>query len=133
MARITDSGHARRLRKMASPAAKSLTDRALYAAGDLVKTEMQILIVTGSITGKGHVASKPGDPPNADTRDLDSNIFVVPVRSGRVDVEATSDHAVPLQFGTSKMEARPFADVALRKRKDEAIDLIKWAVAKSAE
>lgn len=133
MAKVTDSGHARRLRRMASPAATSLTDQALYVAGDLIKTEMQILIVSGSVSGAGHVASSPGDPPNADTRDLDSKMQVVRKGKGRVDVEAYSAHAVPLQFGTSKMEARPFADVAARKRKAEGIELVRRAVARSTK
>ena len=124
MAKITDSGFARRMRKMTSPAATSLTDQALYAAGDLVKVEMQNLIVRGSISGAGHVVSNPGDPPNADSRDLDTKMQVVRRGKGRVDAEAYSDHAVPLQFGTSKMEARPFADVAARNKKAEAVDLI---------
>ena len=131
MAKVTDGGFAKRMRRMASPAAASLTDQALYAAGDLIKTEMQILIVQGSISGAGHVVSNPGDPPNADSRDLDSKMQVVRKGRGRVDAEAYSDHAVPLQFGTSRMEARPFADVAARNKKDEAVDLIKRAVAKS--
>ena len=120
------------MRKMASPASAALTERALYAAGDLIKTEMQILIVRGSISGAGHVASKPGEPPNADSRDLDTKMQVVWRSGRRVDVEAYSDHAVPLQFGTSKMEARPFADVAARNKKAEAVDLIARAVTASA-
>lgn len=102
----------------------------LYAAGDLVAVEEARLITEGAVSGKGHVASAPGQPPNADTHDLDRSIETVQVEPLRVEVQTNSRHAVPLQFGTSKMAARPFADVALRRKRKEVMDMITAGVAK---
>ena len=132
MAKITGDGAVReRFTRMA--ASRSLTDRALYAAGQMIEIEAEISITRGSISGAGHVPSKPGEPPNADTRLLDTSIDTVVVGPNRVDVVSSAPYSAALEFGTSKMEARPFMGPAMRAKKAEAVDLIKRAVAKSAK
>lgn len=118
---------------MRSPAARSLVDRALYAAGQVIEVESEISITAGSVSGKGHVPSAPGQPPNADTRLLDTNINTVVVGPGRVNVEATAPYAGYLEFGTSRMEARPFMRPAAEKKRPEATELIRRALAKSVQ
>jgi len=102
----------------------------LYAAGDFVAVEEARLITTGGAFGKAHVVSLPGQPPNADTHDLDRSIETVQVEQLRVEVQTNSRHAVALQFGTSKMAARPFADVALQNKRREVSDMIVAGVSK---
>ena len=132
MAKITGDGAVReRFTRMA--ASRSLTDRALYAAGQMIEIEAEISITAGSVSGKGHVPSKPGSPPSADTRLLDTSIDTVVVGPNRVDVVSSAPYSAALEFGTSKMEARPFMGPAMRAKKAEAVDLIKRAVAKSAK
>lgn len=123
--------HAGRLKRMA--ASRSLTQRALYAAGQMIEIEAEISITAGSVSGKGHVASLPGEAPNADTRLLDTNINTVVVGENRVNVEATAPYAGFLEFGTSRMEARPFMGPAANRKRAEAVDLIARAVARSVK
>ncbi len=122
--------HVARVRRLAGPEMVRQVGAALYAAGDIVAVEEARLITAGAVSGKAHVASAPGEPPNADTHQLDRSIETVLVGPLHVQVQTTAPHAVPQQFGTSKMAARPYADVALRNKKGEAIDLVQRAVSK---
>lgn len=114
-------------------ASRTLTDRALYAAGQAIEIYAEISITRGSVSGKGHVPSRPGQPPNADTRLLDTSIDTVIVGPNRVDVVSNAPYSAALEFGTSRMEARPFMGPAARAKTPEAIDLIKRAVAQSTK
>jgi HK97 gp10 family phage protein len=123
------TAHTNRLKRMA--ANRTLTDRALYAAGQLIEIEAEIGITAGSVSGKGHVASNPGEYPNADTRQLDTSIDTVVVGHNRVDVVSNAPYSAFLEFGTSRMEARPFMAPSVAKKHDEAVALIQRAVAQS--
>lgn len=103
---------------------------ALYRAGQEIELDAEQSITSGSVSGKGHVVSAPGQPPNADTRDLDSKIDTVLVSQNppTVRISAYSGHAVPLEFGTSKMEARPYLRPAVARNKDEVTRLVGQAV-----
>jgi HK97 gp10 family phage protein len=131
MAKITGADKVRqRFNRMATN--RTLTDRALYAAGQLIEIEAEISITRGSVSGKGHVPSKPGDPPNADTRLLDTSIDTVVVGANRVDVVSNAPYSAALEFGTSRMAERPFMGPAARAKQGEAVDLIARAVKASA-
>ena len=131
MAKIRGADKVRqRFTRMA--ASRTLTDRALYAAGQAIEIEAEISITRGSISGPGHVPSKPGSPPSADTRQLDTSIHTVVVGPNRVDVVSNAPYSAALEFGTSRMAERPFMGPAARAKTPEAVDLIKRAVAKSA-
>ena len=133
MVKITGAKeHEARLRAMAGPETARQFGAALYAAGDLVAVEEARLITEGSVSGKGHERSAPGEPPNADTHLLDRSIETVQVEQLRVEVQTTAPYAVALQFGTVKTAARPYADVALRNKKAAAVDLIVRAAKKIA-
>jgi HK97 gp10 family phage protein len=65
-----------------------------------------------------HTASRAGDPPNTDTGFLASNIHLVIDADGfGCDVESRADYSAALEFGTSKMAARPFMQPALEENK----------------
>ena len=131
MAKVTGADKVRqRFMRMAD--SRTLTDRALYAAGQMIEIEAEISITRGSISGKGHVPSRPGEPPNADTRLLDTSIETVVVGPNRVDVVSSAPYSAALEFGTSKMDARPFMGPAARVKQAEAVDLIARAVKASA-
>lgn len=55
-----------------------------------------------------HTASQPGYPPNVDTGILRNSIQAVPTGGFSAAVVARAPYAVHLEFGTSKMAARPF-------------------------
>lgn len=84
--------------------------RALYLAGQKIELIAEHSITDGSISGPGHIASLPGQPPNADTRYLDSNIETTIVAQNPPTVHVTSHafYSAFLEFGTSRMAARPF-------------------------
>jgi HK97 gp10 family phage protein len=83
--------------------------------------------------GKTHIASKPGEAPNIDTgillksiiADISPNIFtgIMGVRN-----REALKYALYLEFGTSKMAARPFLKPSFNKHKKEAKEKILNAI-----
>ena len=66
-----------------------------------------------------HTAASEGQAPNTDTGKLVASIAVEPNRSGVYALVGSNlDYAGFLEFGTSKMGARPWLEPALRKNKD---------------
>lgn len=117
--RVTgDRKHSEHLKRMASNVDRAVA-QALYAAGQEIELEAEHSITEGSISGKGHIPSAPGEPPNADTRLLDTSIetTLVSVSPPRVDVTSHAPYSAALEFGTSKMAERPFMRPALAKKR----------------
>lgn len=127
---IGAKAHAARLKKIQGPEMVRAVGAALFVAGDMIKVDAQISITAGSISGKGHIPSKPGEPPNNDTGDLVRGIENTQVAPLRVEVSANAPHAVPLEVGTSKMAARPYMGPAAQKNRAEATKLVRDAVAR---
>jgi len=121
---------AARLRKMAGPEMVRQVGAALKAGAGIIEVEAAISITNGATSGKGHVVSAPGQPPNADTHDLDRSITSALVEPLKAEVVASSRHAKPLEYGTSKMAARPFFKPAAEKHRQEVRDLIGRALNK---
>lgn len=131
MAKITGAKeHRARLNRLAGPEMVRQVGAALYAAGSLIETEAAHLITEGAVSGKGHVPSKPGEPPNADTHLLDRSIETNLVEPLRAEVSANAPYAVALEFGTSKVVARPFMAHASANKRKEVVSLIQRAVSK---
>lgn len=131
MVKITGAKeHRARLSRIAGPEMVRQVGAVLYAAGDLVAVEEARLITEGAVSGKGHVPSKPGEPPNADTHLLDRSIETVLVKPLEVEVQTNAPYAVDLQFGNSKIGARPYADVALQNKRKEVLSMIQRGVSK---
>lgn len=97
----------RRLRALAM-GAERYVGPALFAGGEAIQVEAQNSITRGSVSGKNHVPSAPGEPPNNDTGVLANNIETVQVEPLRVQVSSNAPYSAALEWGTSKMEARPF-------------------------
>lgn len=97
---------------------------ALFEAAELVQREAQISITRGSSSGQSggkhqHVASRPGEAPNNEFGTLANNIEATMEGPRTARVTSNAQHSVPLEFGTSKMAARPFLRPARdRKRKE---------------
>ena len=71
-----------------------------------------------------HTASTPGNPPNSDTGYLASNIFVSKDTNGEgASVESRADYSNALEFGTSKMGARPFMQPALEENRRKIVQM----------
>lgn len=121
-----------RLKKIADDTPKAVT-AALYAAGQAIELDAERSITEGSISGAGHVPSLPGEPPNADTRLLDQSIETridpeAPEGVSRVVVESLAPYAAHLEFGTSKMEERPYMRPAAQRQKAKANELVANAI-----
>lgn len=133
MGRITggDEYLARLRRLSGAPVAREVT-KALFAAGQLIEVEAERSITAGAVSGAGHVPSRPGQPPNADTHGLDRQIETVAHGVGRVTVESNAPYSSFLEFGTSRMEERPFMRPAVSKMRRKAQELVSAAVASIA-
>ena len=101
---------------------------ALFAGGELIRAEAAHLITEGAVSGKFHVPSLPGEPPNEDTGVLRTNIETTQPSPLRVEVSSNAPYAVPLETGTSKMAARPYMAPATELKRKEVVDLVKKAV-----
>lgn len=131
MTKITGNKEfAARLGRIAGPGKAGPIGKALYAAGNLIEIDAEISITKGSVSGKKHVASLPGQAPNRDSGTLDNNIETVLVSPLKVEVSSNAPYAAALEFGTSKMAARPYMRPAVARKKAEAVAMIQAAVAK---
>jgi HK97 gp10 family phage protein len=127
-----DRQHKARLALLRSPEMTREVGKAIYAAGQVIEIEAEIMITKGSISGKGHIPSKPGEPPNADTRLLDTSIETVKTGPLKAEVQSNAPYAVALEKGTSKMAARPVMGPATRKKRSEAVDIVLRTVSRVA-
>jgi HK97 gp10 family phage protein len=119
-----------RLRRLASPEAVEQVGQALFVGGNRIQVDAQHSITEGSISGKGHVPSAPGEPPNADTHALDRQIETEMVGPLKVVVESRDPKSKFLEFGTSRMAARPFLMPAAERQRPEVTRLVREAVSR---
>jgi len=81
-------------------------------------------MVFGRTRNVPHRASAPGDPPAVDTGRLRQSIRREV--SGNVGLVGTDlDYGKKLQFGTRKVAARPWLDVAFREAADRVIEIFR--------
>lgn len=125
MAKFTGAqAHLKRLKAM-DGRAQAEARKLVYALADMHATEAALSITAGAVSGKNHVPSLPGEPPNADTHVLDRSIHVEEVGPLRANSVADADYAIPLEFGPNE---RPFMRPAADKVRKEADKLAKAAV-----
>lgn len=120
--------HLERLKRMRSQRTAEEITRILYAGGQMIELDAEQSITSGSVSGKNHVPSLPGQPPNADTRHLDTNIeteIKTGSRNPTVHVESKAAYSAFLEFGTSKMAERPFMRPALAKNREKIQRLVR--------
>lgn len=82
--------------------------RVLYVGADMIRAEAHRSISRGSRSGKKHKPSAPGEPPNRDTGVLQANLKAELVAPLEAQVTSEAPYSAALEFGSSKMEARPF-------------------------
>lgn len=122
--------HLARLRKLTRDTER-FVGKALFAGGESIQIEAQLSITQGAVSGKNHVPSKPGEPPNQDTGVLSGNIETVQKGPLLVEVSSNAPYSTPLEFGTSKMAARPFMRPARDKKRAEVVALVERAVSQA--
>jgi len=117
--------------------------------GQLIRAEAVKSIQSGAKSGivyekynprRSHRASAPGQAPASDTGNLVSKIRVKQKNPNTTIVESGADYSAFLEYGTSKMQPRPFLFPAFVKSKEKitqavfkrvvtAIErLVKWVI-----
>ena len=124
---MTAKSHSDRLKRMAQRTPRQVA-AALYEAGQLIELDAERSITAGSVSGANHVPSAPGQPPNADTRFLDSNIETRVGGPGLVIVESLAPYSAALEYGTSRISPRPFMKPATERNRRKVIELVGEAV-----
>jgi HK97 gp10 family phage protein len=119
----------RKLARVAGKGKEAEIGRALFVGGEAIQVEAQISITAGAVSGRGHVPSRPGEPPNADTHLLADNIETTQEHPLRVEVSSNAPYAAALEFGTSKMAERPYMRPAVAKTRKEVVALVRGAIA----
>lgn len=122
--------HLEHVKAITGPEAVREVGASLYAAGQMIEIEAEISITAGSVSGKNHVPSLPGQPPNRDTGVLDGNIETAQVAPLKVEVSSNAPYAAALEVGTSKMLPRPYMGPAAAKKREEATRLVRDAVSR---
>lgn len=120
--------HINRLKALSGSPMERAVGKVLFAGGELIQVEAQLSITRGSVSGKNHVPSKPGEPPNNDTGVLAGNIETNQISTLVVEVSSNAPYSRPLEFGTSKMAARPFMHPARDAKRKEIVAMCEKAV-----
>ena len=101
--------------------------------GQLIRGEAIKSIQSGAKSGvmyqmynprRQHRASAPGEAPASDTGNLVSKIRVKQKSKNVTNVESNADYSAYLEYGTSKMQPRPFMLPAFEKSKKPIINAV---------
>jgi HK97 gp10 family phage protein len=127
--RITGAeGVAIRLSKISGEQMVRRVGAALFAGGEEIRVEAANMITEGAVSGKGHIPSLPGEPPNEDTGVLRTHIETTQPAPLKVEVSSNAPYASALEFGTSKMAERPYMRPATARKREAVVDLVRTAV-----
>jgi len=123
MAKITGGDKwKRRLQRMRSPAMVSGVTRALYVVGGDIVVDAAISITAGATSGKGHVPSAPGTPPNADTHVLSNSGETVVAGPLKVESSFNAPYAAAQELGSESqnLPERPYMRPAAQRNRPNA-------------
>lgn len=119
--------HIRRLRKLSSPDSLRPVGKALFAAGEMIQVDAQLSITAGAVSGKNHVPSKPGEPPNADTHVLANNIETAQKGPLLVEVSSNAPYA-RIEWDWGNVAARPYMRPARDRNKAKVKRMVENAL-----
>lgn len=123
MGKITGANkHERRLRNMrAAGAARQLT-AAVFAEAQELQVDAQLSITRGAVSGKNHVPSAPGEPPNNDTGVLAGNIEANVTGVAKAETSSNAPYAAAQEFGSESqgLPERPYMRPAAARSKERA-------------
>jgi len=135
MVRITGAkAHSARLKRLRGAAMTREVGKAIKVAADLIEGEAENSITAGSSSGQvrgskhAHTPSRPGEAPNNEFGDLIKGIVTAKTGPLSAEVRSEAPHAVPLEFGTSKMAERPYMRPAAARTRPKAQALVAAAV-----
>lgn len=124
--------HVARLKRLTGGEMEREVGKALFAGADRIRVAAQISITTGAVSGSKHVASSPGEAPNQDTGVLGNNIEAILKEPLIAEVSSNAPYSAPLEFGSSRMEPRPFMAPARDRERQAVEDLVVAAVKRVA-
>jgi len=119
--------HVNRLKKLSSQMVVKEVGKALFEAGERIEVDAVNSITAGSASMGRHIASLPGEAPNQDSGVLSSNIETNQVAPLIVEVSSRAPYAAYLEFGTSKMAARPY----MKPARDKNVKFVQQVVQKA--
>lgn len=100
MGKITGADkHQRRLRNMRGVAMARAVTQAVFAEAQELQVDAQLSITAGAVSGKNHVPSAPGTPPNNDTGVLAGNIEAKVTGVGKAETSSNAPYAAAQEFG----------------------------------
>lgn len=100
--------HIARLKKLSGPEVTKIATKVLYVGADMIRAHAHRSISAGAISGKNHMPSRPGEPPNRDTGHLQSLIETTMPSPTEARVTSSAEYSDALERGTSRIAARPF-------------------------
>ncbi|MBL9067816.1 MAG: HK97 gp10 family phage protein [Sphingopyxis sp.] len=116
MGRITGRDKLKkRLRALTGQRARDHLGAVLFQGAESIAVEAQISISRGSVSGKEHKPAPVGQAPNYDTGVLSDSIEALDIDTLEKSVVVGAEYGSSLEFGTSKMGARPFLRPARNK------------------
>ena len=116
----------RNLNRLAGNERRQAQRDGLEAGARIVETRVKIAL-------SGPSPSAPGEPPGLDTGFLRNSVQVDSVTPTEAIIAPHTDYAEFLEFGTSRMAARPFMRPALDENEAEIIRAVEATVAAFVE
>lgn len=114
--------HKRRLRKLRGPAMVHPVTQAVFAAAQDLAVDAALSITRGSVSGKNHVPSRPGEPPNNDTGVLARNIEATSTGPLKAETSSNAPYAAAQEYGSEPqgLAERPYMRPAAKRARPEA-------------
>ncbi|MFZ5666958.1 MAG: HK97 gp10 family phage protein [Pseudomonadota bacterium] len=111
--------HRDRLKRLGGSRIIQIAGAIAYEGADTIRAEAFRLVSAGSISGKGHVPSRPNEPPNRDSGVLQANFEAVQTGALTAEFRSKAPYARVLEFGGSKVAQRPHVRPARDKKLPE--------------
>jgi HK97 gp10 family phage protein len=126
--------HIRRLKKLSGDAVVRIASAVVLNGAEAIKAEAHNSITRNSAAGQSggkhqHVRSRPGEPPNNEFGTLVSHIEASQPKPLVAEVRSEAPYAAHLEFGTSRMQARPY----MRPARDAKLPEIKSKLTEKLE
>lgn len=91
-----------KLRRLSGHEVAAAARKVLYVGADMIRAEAFQSISRGSVSGKHHVPSEPGEPPNRDTGVLQAHLRAEMVAPLEAQVTSEAPYASALENGSSR-------------------------------
>ena len=124
------------------PKTLALLSRVVRKTASDIEADAKLSIQTGPKTGRvyelygprrTHQASAPGEAPATDIGNLVNGIHTKPISKLESHVISSADYSADLEYGTTKMAARPFMTPATENNREPFLRACKAAIRQGAQ